>query len=195
MMIEFLKNIDREILLFFNGIGANEVTDVMMWNISAHWFWVPVMLTALYYIIKDYKKKAWIPIIFVIICFTLTDQGSTQFKYFFERYRPSHNLELQGLLHHVNNYKGGLYGFFSGHAASSFGLFAITSYFIKRKHYTYIVLFWAIIVSYSRIYLGVHYPSDSVVGLIWGLSSAFVLFSIYKKFILPRIDPQNFEQS
>ncbi len=186
-MIEILKNIDKEVLLFINGLNS-DFFDILMWEISAKWFWVPVIATFLFFMVKDYKRNAWIPILFFIICFTLTDQGSTQFKYFFERYRPSHNFDLQGLLHHVNDYKGGRFGFFSGHAANSFGLFVLTSLFIRRKYYTYTILFWAIIVSYSRMYLGVHYPSDILAGMIWGLSMGFLLYKIYEKLIKHKIE-------
>lgn len=177
-MIERLENIDREIFLFFNGINS-ELFDFLMWHITARWFWIPVIVVFILFIIKDHGKKAWLPLIIFVICFALTDQGSYQMKHFVQRYRPTHNIELEGLVHIVNEYRGGLYGFFSGHTASSFGLFALTSLLVKRKPYTYAILFWAVIVSYSRIYLGVHYPSDIVAGLIWGLFVALIMYKLY----------------
>jgi undecaprenyl-diphosphatase len=98
----------------------------------------------------------------------------------YKRYRPSHNLELAQKVHVVNDYRGGQYGFFSGHATSSFGLALITLLFVKRKLYTYIIIAWAVLVSYSRIYLGVHFPSDIFIGVLVGLSVAFLVWKTMK---------------
>jgi undecaprenyl-diphosphatase len=177
-MIEILENIDRQLFLFLNGLNA-PVIDNLMWHISAHWFWIPIILLFFYYSIKDYKARAWLPILVLVLCFTFTDQASNFFKHFFQRYRPSHNIEIEGLIHHIREYKGGLYGFFSGHTSNSFGLMVLTSRIVARKNYTIIVIIWAVIVSYSRIYLGVHYPSDIFVGAVWGIASGFLFYYIF----------------
>jgi undecaprenyl-diphosphatase len=90
-------------------------------------------------------------------------------KPFFGRLRPSHEPELEGLLHLVDGYRGGLYGFASSHAANTFGV-AIFIWLSLRKHYRWIgvIFIWAILMSYTRIYLGVHYPTDILVGAIIG---------------------------
>jgi undecaprenyl-diphosphatase len=176
-MIELLKNIDKDIFVFLNSQNSGFI-DPIMKEISAHWFWIPVIITFFWFLYKDYGKKIWLPILAFALCFVLTDQGSSFFKDLVQRFRPTHNLALQDIVHTVDGYRGGLYGFFSGHAANSFGLFVLSSLILKRKTYTYIVLFWAVIVTYSRIYLGVHYPSDIIAGIIWGCSCGYLCYKV-----------------
>lgn len=92
------------------------------------------------------------------------------------RYRPSHNFDLQGLVHLVNGYSGGLFGFVSSHAANSFGIAIFTALFLKNKWYWIFILLWAVLVSYSRIYLGVHYPADIIGGMVLGCFWAVIIF-------------------
>ena len=99
------------------------------------------------------------------------------------RYRPSHNLNLQGLVHSVNGYTGGLYGFVSSHAANSFGIAIFTALFLKNRWYWNLILLWAVLVSYSRIYLGVHYPSDVLSGAFLGAFWAGILFLLTRKLL------------
>ncbi len=174
-MIGFFENIDHQLLLLFNGLHVDWL-DSVMFAISSKWFWLPVVIFFIYIIIKKHKKQFWIPLLAVIICFAVTDQVSHLTKENYKRYRPSHNLELAEKVHVVNNYRGGQYGFFSGHATSSFGLALITLLFVKRKLYTYLIIAWAVLVSYSRIYLGVHFPSDVFVGAIVGSCVAFFIW-------------------
>ena len=178
-MIEFLENIDHKLLLLLNGLHF-DCLDPVMFAISSKWFWIPIVIIFFYFIIKKYKKKFWIPLLIAIICFAITDQVSHITKESYKRYRPSHNLELAQKVHVVNDYRGGQYGFFSGHATSSFGLALITLLFVKRKLYTYIIIAWAVLVSYSRIYLGVHFPSDIFIGVLVGLSVAFLVWKTMK---------------
>ncbi|MDR2836905.1 MAG: phosphatase PAP2 family protein [Bacteroidales bacterium] len=181
-MIEFIKHIDQSVFLFFNGLHLSFLDPIMKF-ISSNWFWIPIVLLFIGLYIKYFKKKFWIPIVFTIICFALTDSGATFVKNSAKRYRPSHNLEIQNQVHVVDNYRGGQYGFFSGHASNSFGLALLTLLFIRKKYYTIIVSVWAIIVSYSRIYVGVHYPLDIFCGFLYGILIATILYLIYTKFI------------
>ena len=183
-MIETLELIDREILLFINGLHTDWL-DPIMWAISSNWFWIPMVLLFIIVAIWRFRKYCWIPILAATLCFATTEVVSHNVKESVQRYRPTHNLEIENEVHIVNDYRGGMYGFFSGHAANSFGLALITMLFIRRKWYTITALCWATIVSYSRMYLAVHYPADIFVGFCFGISVA-VAFFIATKAIVKR---------
>lgn len=178
--MEYLENIDQALLLFLNGINSS-FFDPIMKNISAFWFWYPVVALFVILSIKIFKKRFWVPVLFAIICFAITDQTSHHVKESIQRYRPTHNLDISNEVHLVDGYTGGMHGFFSGHAASSFGLAFITSLFIRKKWYVILIMSWAVLVSYSRIYLGVHYPSDILVGAIFGTGIAYLVFWLSKR--------------
>ncbi len=176
-MIQILENIDQDLLLFFNGANF-KCLDSLMFFISSKLFWIPVIFYGVFMFVKKFKKKFWIPLLACVFCFIITDQSSHIIKENVKRYRPTHNTELAQDVHVVNNYRGGQFGFFSGHASNSFGFAFLSLCFIKRKSYSYILLVWAILVSYSRIYLGVHYPSDVFVGFVFGVFIAYVLWKL-----------------
>lgn len=176
-MMNYLENIDRIIFLFLNELNSSWI-DPVIFFLSSFWFWIPIIVLFIFLVVKIYKKKFWIPLLFVIICFTITDQGSNLSKKTFKRYRPTHNVEIAEKVHTVKGYSGGQYGFFSGHAANSFGMAILTLLFIRKKYYTIITIVWAVIVSYSRIYLGVHYPSDIFVGMLFGSAIAYLLYLV-----------------
>ncbi|HON19216.1 MAG TPA: phosphatase PAP2 family protein [Salinivirgaceae bacterium] len=115
-------------------------------------------------------------IIAILITFILTEQASNLIKVLIQRPRPSHNSELEGLLHFVNNYRGGQFGFVSSHAANTFGLATIVSLIFRNKTWVVAMFLWASIVAYSRIYLGVHYPTDILCGAALGILIAFMVY-------------------
>lgn len=178
-MIETLELIDREILLFINGLHADWL-DPIMWAISSNWFWIPMVLLFIIAAIWRFRKYCWIPILAATLCFATTDVVSHNVKESVQRYRPTHNLEIENEVHIVNDYRGGMYGFFSGHASNSFGLALITLLFIRKKWYTTTALCWATIVTYSRMYLAVHYPADIFVGFCFGISVAVAFYIVTK---------------
>ncbi|HOZ30395.1 MAG TPA: phosphatase PAP2 family protein [Bacteroidales bacterium] len=181
-----IENIDRVIFNSLNGLNASWLDTVMQF-LSSFWFWMPMVIIVIYLFIRIFKKSFWMPLVAVILCFAVTDQSSNLSKKTFKRYRPTHNTEISENVHTVDGYRGGQYGFFSGHAANSFGLALLSLLFIRKKYYTIIVLVWACIVSYSRIYLGVHYPSDICVGAIYGSLIAFLLYFLSKKIFKTRL--------
>lgn len=178
-MIETLDQIDRSLFIFLNGIHS-EWMDVVMVTVSNKFFWIWLYALILVRIIYRYKIDSIFIIAGIIICIVLSDQiTSGLMKPFFARLRPSHDDQFTSIIHLVNNYRGGMYGFSSGHAANSFGLACILLFSIgKKEKWVKYLLIWAAIVAYSRIYLGVHYPGDVLFGGIVGCLSAFVAYQM-----------------
>jgi len=118
-------------------------------------------------------------VVFIVFLIALSDQVSVHlFKEIFQRLRPSHEPDLFEFIH-LPRRKGGLYGFVSSHAANSFAIAYFTSGIIGLKWYTWLIFFWAVIFSYSRIYIGVHYPGDSIAGAAVGLFLGWMVLRVW----------------
>ncbi len=188
-MIDFLKSIDQSILLFINGLH-HPVLDQVMWIISARITWIPLYVLFLYFGWKYLPKKFLLfYVFFAILAVAFSDLVSVHaFKNVFERYRPSHHTTLTHLLHFYEIkpeefYKGGQYGFISSHAANFFSLAIFVGLSLKPAlpKFLYLLIGIGILVSISRVYLGVHYPSDVVVGAIVGSLIGYLFFELYRR--------------
>ena len=181
-MIELLKNFDTQLFLFLNGLH-NPFCDHLMYWISTKLIWIPFYLLILYYLIVKFRKETILILLFIAILITLSDQISTTvFKEMFHRFRPSHEPSIKDLVHIVNEKYGGDFGFVSSHAANTFALAMFLVLLIGKNHrsFTPVLIIWACVVSYSRIYLGLHYPGDILGGAILGALLAFLVFGLYK---------------
>ncbi|MBI4646362.1 MAG: phosphatase PAP2 family protein [Bacteroidia bacterium] len=177
-MLEWLNKQDTNLFLILNGFHS-PFWDTIMWWVSQTITWIPLYCFVLYLIIKKFGKQSFWLIFIIIIVIVFCDQLSVHLcKNIFIRFRPSHNSQLQELIHLVNGYKGGSYGFVSSHAANTFGFAVITSLILKKLFYTIPIFFWAGIVSYSRIYLGVHYPGDILGGIVLGSVIALAVYIV-----------------
>ena len=183
-MVECLDSLDRSIFLFLNGMH-NDFFDVFMWYVSKTATWSLMLLFLLYIIFKNNWRLALMVILGIALTITLADQiSSGLIKDFIGRFRPTHNPEIESIVHTVNGYKGGLYGFVSSHAANTLGVAVYISLLFRNRYITLFMMLWSLLVAYSRIYLGVHYPGDILGGMIVGVISGFVVYKIYDYAIL-----------
>ena len=174
-----LGHLDRQLFLFLNSLNS-PFWDQIMWIISAILTWIPLYLAILIALAVRYKRKFLVLVLMIIIAITLSDQISVIIKNSAHRPRPSHEPAMSGLVHVVNNYRGGSYGFVSSHAANCFTVAVLSLSLIRKRWFTICILFWAFVVSYSRIYLGVHYPGDVLLGSLLGITIGWGIFKLYK---------------
>ena len=180
-------------LLFFINSHRNSFLDEMMYQLSSTEIWIPVYLFILFTLYKVYQKKSWIFILSAIIMIILSDKISTFFKYLIMTLRPSHEIYLKSMIHLSKAGPGGLYGYVSSHASNFFSL-AIFLIVLLPKKYNWLkigFLIAAILVSYSRIYNGVHYPFDVVRGILLGSAIGFIFAILLKNNIINKVKAEN----
>lgn len=178
--IEGLLPAERDLFFAMNG-SDSLFLDNVMWTISGRFIWIPVFLFILFiFFYRARRNEAILVSLFLILAFVATDQiSSSFFKPFFERFRPTHHPDFRDMVDIMNGYRGGRYGFISGHATNSFGLAVFLSLVFRNPLVTFSTLLWATINSYTRIYLGVHFISDILAGMIVGTFVALLLYAIY----------------
>jgi undecaprenyl-diphosphatase len=182
-MLEKLNSIDTQIFLWLNSFHS-PLGDKIMWFISGKTEWIPLYFFLIVFLIYRFRKQSMLILAFAILAVILADQLAVHaFKEVFERLRPSHEPDIQQQVHIINNYRGGLYGFVSNHAANTFALVTFLGFILRGKYIVYFLFFWASLVSYSRIYLGVHYPGDILCGAMLGILIGWIMVTGYRKTI------------
>lgn len=165
--------------LFLNDMHS-PFWDKIMWFISDKESWYPLYLLIIIYIIYKYRWHSIMLLFFIALLIFFSDQGSVQlFKEVFKRLRPCHEPAIKEMVHIVNNKCGGQYGFISSHASNSFAIAAFLGVVFNRRWFAWSILGWAVVVSYSRIYLGVHYPLDIIFGGIFGALLGVIIAKLY----------------
>lgn len=147
-------------------------------NVGAWAYPALVLLTFLFW--KRPKSEAFLLLLMVGLCVAFGDVLSSWLaKPFFARFRPTHSPELQDSLLYVYNYRGGLYGFFSGHSANFTAVATFLCLVFRDRRFTGIMAVLVSWVVYSRMYIGAHYLSDCLVGILVGLGVAYLVYRIY----------------
>ncbi len=180
-MIEQIKVWDERLFLWLNQFHAPWM-DPIMFMITKTELWIPLYAILIYLIFKNYKKEGWLILVGIVITLVMADMITYRFmKPYFLRLRPSHETSLESIIHIVNDYRGGLHGFASSHAANTTGVaFFIFLLFKNKYRWIWTIFVWAFAMSYSRIYLGVHYPGDILVGAVVGILCGYAGFEVYR---------------
>jgi undecaprenyl-diphosphatase len=177
--MEFLNTIlelDKELFLYLNSF-YNDFWDTIMLMITRKETWIPLYLVIIYFVVKNYRSKSVLVLFFMALTVLASDQVSVLIKETVQRLRPVHEPTIGHLVHNVFR-KGGLHGFVSSHASNMFAIFIFTSRVFKNRNYYLLMFFWALIISYSRIYIGVHYPLDIIGGAFLGWLLGVIMFKL-----------------
>ena len=169
-MLEALTTLDTRLFLAINGAHCG-IMDFLMYWVSDKIIWAPFYAFLIYLLVMHYRKQGLILVLLAVLLVVISDQSSVHFfKEVVQRLRPCHEPSLEGLVRLPGGKCGGQYGFVSSHAVNSFSLAVFTGYFLGKKirHFMAIMLVWASVICYSRVYNGVHYPLDVLAGAAWG---------------------------
>ena len=188
MDLQRLIDIDKQMMLALNGSDSLYMDGVMKIYTSTA-VWIPVALVLLFIVLKNNSPRAaLLSVLAVVLTIVATDQMSSHLiKPFVARLRPCNDPTIMHLIDTVNGYRSGGYSFTSSHACNSFGIFAIVALLIRHRGLSLSMLLWASINSFSRIYLGVHYPGDILCGAILGAAIGLLIYLVYS-FIHKRVE-------
>jgi undecaprenyl-diphosphatase len=183
-MTETWRAWDTVGLFFFHRAGK-EPWDTLMYYATKTWVWIPLFGYWLYLLYRTYPRQVIRWVAFTLLCVLSTDVFCARvLKPWVGRLRPSHEVSLRERLHLVRGYTGGRYGFPSNHAANSAALVVSLGLALRQRRFWLMAVLWGILHSYTRLYLGVHYPSDVLAGWAIGGLMAFALYWIGKQTLL-----------
>ncbi|MDR1330776.1 MAG: phosphatase PAP2 family protein [Tannerella sp.] len=179
--METLLEYERNLFLWLNG-SHTPFLDAVMWFFAGIWIWLPTLLVPLYFVWK--KKRRSLSVVLavttVVVCSLCV--SAYVFKPAFARFRPTTHPAFMHSVTLLNDYHaGGPYGFISGHTTTAFGFAVFSMLLIRRRAYSVAILCWAALMGYSRIYLGAHFISDVIAGLLTGVLLGWLTFRLHRR--------------
>ncbi len=183
-MIESLLDKDTALFLFLNALG-NSTWDGFWLLVTNKLTTIPIYVFLTYLLYRKWgAKKTAAFFLFALLMLTFSDQLANIFKYGFKRLRPCHETSLAPYLRLVKSHCGGQYSFFSAHASTGMALAVFFGNFLKQysKIFFIALITLAFFVAYSRIYIGVHYPLDVLVGVFFGSIIGILFYKTFKIF-------------
>ena len=186
-MVETLIHFDKELLLLVNG-SDSLFLDYLVLTLTNASTWIPLYLALFYIVLKSNKSTAQVLLVLaaaglcVLLAGTVDD---TIVKPLVARWRPGRDPEIGMLVDTVDGYRGGRYGFFSAHASNTFSIALFFSLLMRRRLLTIALVAWSLTNCWTRLYLGVHYPGDIAVGLLWGATVGYSVYRLYCRMTQP----------
>lgn len=179
-MVEKILVYERDLFFMLNG-SESPFLDRFMWLFSGKAVWLPL---AVFIIVVLLYKKSWresvLILLAIVLVVTLCDQFASHVcKPLFARFRPTHHPDFMNQVKTVFDYRGGLYGFISSHAANAFGFATFMSLLFRYRIFTLTIFLWATLTAYTRVYLGVHFVSDIVPGAVVGVIFGYLVYRLY----------------
>ena len=179
-MIDYLMDIDADALLAVNGLH-DLFQDAFWWFVTAKWSSALLVLALLWILLHQNRRHALLVLAMLALAVLVADQVSSGLiKHLVERLRPTHDPSLESMVHVINGYRGGLYGFVSSHAANFSAIAMLVSLVMRHRLVTISMFGWALLQCYSRMYLGVHYPGDILGGIVVGVLAGWLVWCIMR---------------
>lgn len=182
-VIGWLNDVDSALLI---GVNSQHTPywDTFMWLCSRKWEWIPFYVSVVYVVFRNFRwQEAVCCLIAVAVIVLFTDTFTSQIvRPWVGRLRPSNPANpISEMIHIVDNHRGGRFGFPSTHASNTWGLVFFISWLFRRHWLTLFMSLWAVLVCYSRLYLGVHYPGDLLVGMLFGFLGATIVYWVFAR--------------
>ena len=177
-MLEKIIGLDKKVFVFLNGLGS-ESFDGLWLIITKQLYWTPFFLLIFYLLFKKIGwKNLFIVIGFIAVLILVCDQTANLFKNSFQRLRPCNDPEIKDIIRVVKSSPS--FSFFSGHAANSMAT-AVFVFSLFRKYYKYafLLFLFPLIFAYSRIYLGLHFPTDILTGYAFGVAYGLLFHKLF----------------
>lgn len=193
-LFDKIEEIDQNLFLALNFDGG-PLLNIFFWIVTSKIIWIPLYLFILWLFYRKVGLRNMLIAAAIIgIMVGMIDQSCNFFKDVMPSPRPSHDPELAGKVHTIYEYWGGKSGTASAHAAISFGIAIFSSLLIRKKRFTVAILMWAMLVAYSRVYSGMHYPTDLLLGLVVGMGLSLLMHWFYQGVTL-RIEQRILQRS
>ena len=192
-MIEFLQDIDRELLLGINGSDSLYL-DRLVRTLTNGLTWIPLYLSLFYMVMKnnDNFRRLLLVLGGAGLCILLAGTvDDVIVKPLVARWRPTHDPQIGILVDIVDGYRGGKYGFFSAHASNTMSIATFFCWLARSRRLSIALVIWSLVNCWTRMYLGVHFPGDILVGLIWGITVGTGVYFLYRRLTRDMYMPRN----
>lgn len=187
MDLQALIDFDKQLLLWING-SPSLFLDTLARTLTHALTWVPLYVSLFYLVLKNNDRVQKILLVLAAAGLCVLIAGTVDdviVKPTVARWRPTHDPQIGLLVDIVDGYRGGKYGFFSAHASNTFSITILFWWLVRSRLLTTSMVIWSLTNCWTRLYLGVHYPGDILVGLLWGGITGSFVYWIYKKVTRP----------
>ena len=192
-MLETLIDFDRECLLAFNGSDSLYLDRVVR-TLTHGLTWLPLYLALFYMVMKnnDNFRRLLYVLLGAGLCYLLAGAFDDIFvKPYVARWRPTYDPQIGTLVDVVDGYRGGSYGFFSAHAANTMSIATFFCWLARSRRLSVALVVWSLVNCWTRLYLGVHFPGDILVGLLWGILVGSGVYYLYYRLTRGMYTPRN----